>query len=149
MAMEQRRPKGPIAFGPAGRTAAENTRRLRNGRGLSIYQLSELLSRAGRPIAASQISKIERAERRVDVDDLMALAVALGVSPSALLLPADAQQGDVVEVAAGVKALASEAWDWADGREPLHLPGDDRERHAATLSFKLLGRPYWLAGGGR
>lgn len=76
-----------------GKTVAANVRRLREARGLSTYDLSRALAEAGRPIAPSAIAKVERAERRVDVGDLMALAVVLGVSPVTLLLPANARGG--------------------------------------------------------
>src|SRR3954454_23683106 len=55
---------------------------------MSLTQLSEAMTDiAGRPILASGLGKIESGERRVDVDDLVALAVALDVSPVRLLLP--------------------------------------------------------------
>jgi transcriptional regulator with XRE-family HTH domain len=52
--------------------------------------LSERLAAHGRPMAVTAISRTEYRQRRVDVDDLIALAAALGVSPTALLLPARA-----------------------------------------------------------
>jgi hypothetical protein len=47
--------------------------------------LSSYLEALGRPILPSGISKIEQSTRRVDVDDLVAFADALGTVPSALL----------------------------------------------------------------
>jgi len=41
----------------------------------------------GRPLGHSAVDQIEKGTRRVDVDDLMALAAALGVSPITLLMP--------------------------------------------------------------
>jgi hypothetical protein len=46
------------------------------------------MAAAGRPILPSGLSKIEQGQRAVDVDDLVALAIALQVNPNALLLPA-------------------------------------------------------------
>jgi transcriptional regulator with XRE-family HTH domain len=52
---------------------------------LSLQDLSERLTKVGRPILPSGISKIEQGDRRVDVDDLVALADALGTVPGAIL----------------------------------------------------------------
>ena len=59
-------------------------------------------------------------ERRVDADDLVALAIALGVSPLALLL--STESGQVLE--GGETYPAQQIWDWATGRQPLS-PTDD------------------------
>ena len=48
-------------------------------------ELDAALATVGRPIIQSGISKIENGSRRVDVDDLVALALALGTTPHALL----------------------------------------------------------------
>jgi Helix-turn-helix domain len=52
---------------------------------LSLHQLSDRLAAVGRPILPSGLSKIEQGTRRVVVDDLVALADALGTVPGALL----------------------------------------------------------------
>ena len=46
---------------------------------------SRSLAALGRPILPSGLSKIEQGARRVDVDDLVVLADALGTVPSGLL----------------------------------------------------------------
>jgi hypothetical protein len=56
---------------------------------MTFVELSERLSAAGRPIPVLGLRRIERGERRVDVDDLVALAVVFGVSPERLLRPFD------------------------------------------------------------
>jgi transcriptional regulator with XRE-family HTH domain len=68
-----------------GAKVAENVANLREQRGLTLDQLSARLREMGRPIIASGISKIEQGERRVDADDLVALARALEVMPVELL----------------------------------------------------------------
>jgi transcriptional regulator with XRE-family HTH domain len=67
---------------------AANLQRLRKVRGLTIYSLSEALATVDRPITPSGIAKIERLERHVTVDDLVALSVTLNVAPQRLLEPA-------------------------------------------------------------
>ena len=93
-----------------------NVARLRGG--MQYKQLSEKLAALGRPIPTLGLRRIEDGERRVDVDDLMALAVALNVNPAALLLPAE-DRGVSVE-ATGVGSTGfSELWRWADGISAL------------------------------
>lgn len=71
--------------GPVGRQVAANVKTLR-GR-IPVRELSARLEQLGRPILPSGITKIEQGARRVDVDDLAALAEAFDVSPYRLLLP--------------------------------------------------------------
>jgi transcriptional regulator with XRE-family HTH domain len=78
------------APGPAGRNLIANVERLRQERGLSLNRLSAELERAGRPIPPLGLSRIARAERRVDVDEFLALAEVLGTTPGELLAPPDA-----------------------------------------------------------
>lgn len=131
---------------PTGRQVAENVRRIRESRGWSTYDLSRLLSDAGRPIAASAIAKVERAERRVDVGDLTALAAVLRVSPSALLLPLNDAPQTGVAITGGGTVAGDTAWDWADGRRPLHIVGSDVG--TALLEYELYGRPPHRRGQG-
>jgi transcriptional regulator with XRE-family HTH domain len=72
-------------IGPVGRQLGLNVRRLRKAHEMSLRDLSDKLGQYGRPILASGLLKVERAERRVDVDDLAALAATLEV-PAARLL---------------------------------------------------------------
>jgi transcriptional regulator with XRE-family HTH domain len=83
-----------IELGDTGRTVARQIRRIRERNGLSLQELSDRLTRLGRPILPSGLSKIERGDRRVDVDDLDMLAAALGTIPNDLLLdPLPAPEG--------------------------------------------------------
>lgn len=66
---------------------AANVRTLRRGQQLDLADLSARLDKLGHPISLSGLSKLETGARRVDVDDLVSLAVALGVTPSDLLTP--------------------------------------------------------------
>lgn len=133
----QPRPKTQISD-PTGKTVADNVRRIRDEvRGWSTYELSRKLSEAGRPIAASALAKVERGERRVDVGDLMALAVALEVNPAALLFPPTIN-GDV-ELTGGGRIAAAIVWEWAEGERPLKLPPNDDG--AAHNAFQADARP--------
>lgn len=129
---------------------AANLLRLRTVLGLSTVRLSALLAESGQPIPATGITRIEKGQRRVDTDDLMALASILGVNPSALLLP-DTAKGSVELTGVGT-VEAKTAWQWADGMRPLCIPeGDDG---TARVDFQRKARPpglrrYGLHGPGR
>ena len=97
---------------------SRNVRDLRDQRRHTVRSLSALLSELGRPILPSGITKIEDGSRRVDVGDLVALAIALGVNPSRLLLPAD-YRGDEIALTPSVRAAPDLAWLWARGEAPL------------------------------
>lgn len=131
--MEADRRHRPGNLGPTGLMVASNLARIREGQGISTTQLAARLKEAGRPIAATSITKIEKGTRRVDADDLVALAVVLGVTPLTLLLPPVADQSPVEITAAGT-LTARRAWRWADGVAPL---GDDDD----PAEFHIRSRP--------
>lgn len=84
--------KRSIQLGPTGRAVAANLKRLRQSRGMTLRQLSAELASRGRALSIDALNQIEngadedqRRFRRVDVDDLTALAAAFAV-PAATLL---------------------------------------------------------------
>jgi transcriptional regulator with XRE-family HTH domain len=76
---------GPL--GPAGHNVRRNVRRLREERRWSYRDVEERLARAGRVIPAVALSAVDAGQRHVDVDDLVALAVAFDVEVADLLRP--------------------------------------------------------------
>jgi transcriptional regulator with XRE-family HTH domain len=72
-------------IGPAGRLVADNIRKLRGH--MSLRELESRLRESGRPILASGLFKIEHNTRRIDIDDLAALAGVFGVTPGQLFDP--------------------------------------------------------------
>ncbi|MFF7158134.1 helix-turn-helix domain-containing protein [Streptomyces sp. NPDC008139] len=96
---------------------SENLKRLRKARGLTTTALAAALAddEIEHPIPASGITRIEKGDRRVDVDDLVALAVALNVSPLTLLLP-DSIGEELVHLSRGYAVPARIAWSWAEGQ---------------------------------
>ncbi|WP_051748610.1 helix-turn-helix domain-containing protein [[Kitasatospora] papulosa] len=139
---EQQYGRRAVETGPTGQTVAENLSRLRKARGFSTRQLAAALERSGRNISASGISRMEKAERHVNADELAAFAVIFGVSPSALLLPLT-REGTVSVTGAG-EVPASTAWEWVDGERPLVIPHGDKGQ--AQLEYRLWGRPPHLEG---
>ncbi|WP_157865019.1 helix-turn-helix domain-containing protein [Streptomyces prasinopilosus] len=118
---------------------AANIKRIRKARGLSVYTLSDRLRDAGRTVAPSAISKVERCERQVHVDELVVFAAALDVSPSALLLPPTDNPSEKVEITGAGPIPADQAWDWMDGRRRLDQPSPDPS--SAALLYLLHSRP--------
>ncbi|WP_159327209.1 helix-turn-helix domain-containing protein [Streptomyces tendae] len=74
-----------LEMGPAGIRTAHTIEILRTERGLAQRQLADRITDLGRPMSNTMLSRIERAQRRCDVDDLVAIAEALLVSPLVLL----------------------------------------------------------------
>ncbi|MFE5199996.1 helix-turn-helix domain-containing protein [Streptomyces sp. NPDC056601] len=140
MTDQERRPRPAAQYGPTARMVAGNVRRLRELRGKTIYELAADLKNLGRAIAPSAVAKIERGERQVTVDDLVALAIALGVSPSALMLPQVDDPKVRVEVTGAGAIPADIAWDWMDGQRAMYAPFA-QDQTAAMLDYLLVSRP--------
>ncbi|OLZ67853.1 transcriptional regulator [Streptomyces sp. IMTB 2501] len=77
----------PVEIGPAGLHTARAIEHLRLVRRLTQHQLAAHCTALGRPMTNTALSRTERAHRRCDIDDLVAIATALGVPPTTLLLP--------------------------------------------------------------
>jgi len=88
-------------IGQTGRIVAENIRRLRQANGYTTARLAEKAREHGAHMAPTTITKIEKCTRRLTVDELTAIAEALGEPPSRLLLPYnDNPVGTIAEYAA-------------------------------------------------
>ncbi|MET7781525.1 helix-turn-helix transcriptional regulator [Streptomyces mirabilis] len=104
-----------VATGPTAERVAQNIRRIRRARNLDQKEVSALLKAIGRSMLPTVLSKIERGERRIDVDDLVAIALVLNVSPAALLLPPES--GDRrVKLTDSHEIPSRTAWQWAEGQ---------------------------------
>ncbi|WP_434593187.1 helix-turn-helix domain-containing protein [Streptomyces sp. A5-4] len=79
-------PETPLGIGPAGVLTARAITRARTTRGFAQRQLAERVTALGRPMTITMLSRIECRQRRCDIDDLVAIAAALGLSPLALLV---------------------------------------------------------------
>lgn len=76
-----------IIVGSVGDQVRANLLRLRTVRRLSTRALADSCKRHGRYIPPTGITRIEKGERRVDVDDLLVLAQALQVPYAQLIEP--------------------------------------------------------------
>lgn len=104
--------------GPAASQVAQNIERVRKARQMKQKDVSDRLREAGRPMLATVVSKVERGERRIDVDDLVAFGRALRVPPLLLLYPLG--EAEDVEVLKGqcVPTWAAIQWFIGEGRFP-------------------------------
>lgn len=115
------------SLGETGATVARNIRRIRKSRGLPYTEFSEQLTRLGREIPTWGLRKIESGGRRVDTDDLVAIAIVLRVSPPTLLMPClnvDGVEietgGDLVPITGWhVPISARPVWDWITAERPF------------------------------
>jgi len=136
--------------GPTAQRVAANIRRIRRGRDLAAVKLSERLEGIGYPIADTGITKTEQGTRRVDVDDLVPLALALGVTPNVLLLPEVSylDSPETYQLTPAVSGNAERLWQWAQGERPLPLPLPDLPSPLdpdRALDFTVRSRPYLTA----
>lgn len=76
-----------IENGSASATVAENITRLRKAHGMSYVDLSNGANLQGRHLSPLAVRRMEEQERRIDVDDLQAIAIALGVTPGDMMRP--------------------------------------------------------------
>lgn len=130
--------KNPL--GPTGRAVADNVRRLRGE--MSIAELARRLDQAGRRIPVLGLSQVERGERRVDADDLVALAQVLGVSPATLLMPEAREASEAVSLAGSEgEVSARAAWDWLTAEWPLSA--EDAPEGKALFAFRQASVPGW------
>lgn len=74
-----------MGYGPTGEAVARNVEHCRKALNLTYAELSRRLAEFGCPISPLGLTRIRDLRRRVDVDDLAALASVLGVSTNLLL----------------------------------------------------------------
>ncbi|MFF6980647.1 helix-turn-helix domain-containing protein [Streptomyces sp. NPDC008343] len=104
-------------------------------------ELARAVSALGVPMSASTITKIEKRKRRVTVDELVALAAVLGVSPVTLMLPA-ADSGQGVRLAPRLLAHSwSLTWMWMHGDTQLAVDGTE-ESEIGRFQWVAMNRPY-------
>jgi transcriptional regulator with XRE-family HTH domain len=137
-------------LGPPSKRVAANLRSIRRERDVTTAALSQRLAAIGHPIADTGITKTEKGDRRVDADDLVAIALALGVTPNTLLMPEvwflDAPE--TYQLTPAVSGNVEQLWQWAQGESPLRLPVPDLpsplDGHGA-MDFVIRSRPYLAA----
>ncbi|ORB84679.1 hypothetical protein B1987_13740 [Mycobacterium kansasii] len=127
------------SLGTTGATVAKNIRGIRRKKGLAFTELATRLEGLGREIPTWGLRKIESGGRRVDADDLVALALALGVSPISLLMPMSESAQEPVEVT-GVQGEveARRVWRWLQAAAQL-----TDAKYDEFLTFVARALPPW------
>lgn len=120
------KPKRANEAGPTGERVAANLTAIRIDRGMSQAELAERVVEIGRPMSGPVVSKTEKLDRRMDVDDLIAFAAALNTTPNRLLLAASADRAEDIDLTPGVRVTAYAAWQWATGEIALNFYTDPR-----------------------
>jgi len=132
-------------YGPTAKTVAENIMLLRERQQLTYTRVSERLDKLGWPLTPAAIRRVENCERRITVDDLMAFALALDVSPATLLQPGVDIVGreDPVRIT-GIDPLdgpettsATDVWEWLTAQKFVLTTLD-------LLSFGSQAWPRWV-----
>lgn len=141
MTAEEPKKKNPI--GSTGKTVAVNVKRLREDQRLAFTDLAAILDKIGKPIPTLGLRHIEADKRRVDSDDLVALSVALGVSPVTLLMPWTADPDDLVDITGYDHPVpAYTLWRWLIGAMPVEHEASDEALMARF--FQRKARPGWV-----
>lgn len=114
------------------KTVGEQVRRHRERKGWTQARLSDELAALGEPMDRVVLTRIEKGTRGVTVDEVLLLALALGVSPAHLMMP---RATAPVKLAAEFPAVAGwEALMWLRGASPL-LQADGAVEDEEQLRF--------------
>lgn len=118
---------------------AARVREVRLDRGLTQAGLTERLKRLGLDLHPTAITKIEKGDRSVGLDEFLLLAAALNVPPPMLLLPLGTE--DRVAITKLSHIHPHLALDWIAGRAPLSTTDrkaiNIREWHEAAEPIRL------------
>jgi hypothetical protein len=98
--------KNPL--GPIGERLRQRVKELRGRR--TYKELSDRLEELGRPIPPLGLSRLEAGERRVDVDDLVALSLAFEAHVLALILPVSGEDDEQIQITDKVQMSKLTAW---------------------------------------
>jgi transcriptional regulator with XRE-family HTH domain len=91
-------------------------REVRRLKGWTQQDLAEALARLGLNISAFAITRIETGNRGVSLDQAIAMAAVLGVSPLHMIVPLD---DDGVQLAPQLSVTTADARAWLRGQRPL------------------------------
>lgn len=108
-----------------------NVRRLREAAGFSQTELAARVTATGHNFGDMAVWGIENGKRRINVDDLFALGLVLGVSPTSLLSP-NAGPGVLFVVA-------------FEGCDSVDVTADEYDFVDGWVRFQMQGRLVYLA----
>lgn len=111
-------------------------RELRDQRGLTLKELAAKCEAIGAAhLTADVLQKTETHRRHVSLNDVIAVAYALNVSPLAIFMPTENVE---VKITWDVNAQAQKVLSWWLGHQPRPEvePADDGARLAALVEFR-------------
>lgn len=126
--------------GSTGKTVSENIRRIRESKNMPYAELSRRLEALECPIPELGLRNIERGQRKVDTDELVALAIVLKTTPAFLLMHDTKNMEDLVELPGHDPLPAIRVWDWITGAEPI--PGGAKDK-TEFFQATLQSQPAW------
>ncbi|MGW3365966.1 hypothetical protein ACWDOR_23835 [Streptosporangium canum] len=106
-----------------GEVLRRNIKHIRESQRITFVELADRLASIGRPIPVLGLRRIERGERRIDVDDLLAIAYALGAAPVDLLIPGNEKDTTPYSITPGLPSTVGTARRWIRG-EAGSSPGE-------------------------
>jgi transcriptional regulator with XRE-family HTH domain len=132
--------------GTASQVLAANIKRVREDMRLSYAGLARRLTTIGHPIPELGLRRIEKGERRVDVDDLLALCLVLEITPVDLLVPKDEAAGQWYQVTPKATAITENVREWIRGEDVLFYRTDPDQDEAETPfePSDLLNPTKWM-----
>jgi transcriptional regulator with XRE-family HTH domain len=108
---------------------AERVAAIRRYKGLTQGQLAEAMQELGVPWQRIIVAKIEGGRRDfLTVEELLALCIALEISPTDLLVPRELKDGDSYRVTPNSTSLAANVREWVRGSDPLFYNFDQEEQ---------------------
>jgi transcriptional regulator with XRE-family HTH domain len=112
-----------------------NVRRIRDQRGWTLAELAGRLSELGITIHVSGLSNVESGRRRITVEEMLAIAFALDVSPAALVLG----EGEPLVVAPGVQLQGMASIQrWFAGLGPLETHWSEDGDKKVTVDGRVI-----------
>lgn len=101
---------------------ASTMRDVRGRRGWTQEQLEEVLVALGHPLDRTVIARIESGERKISLDDALAISAALAVAPVHMFTPR--ASGEKVALGASLRAPAGKVRRWVRGEQPISEADD-------------------------
>lgn len=106
---------------------------------MTVRDLSARLGQSGLRLSASSVSEVENAGRKVSVDELLIIAIALNTSIIDLIMPAD--DDGPLPIASGIPPLSTEELYWwlrGDHPWPEDVSREEFARAAGDLHKAML-----------
>ncbi len=126
-----------LELGAAGHVLMYRLRYQQRSRRKSLAELSKTMSDLGHPLSPQRIGQVMNGVRRLATDDLTALATALGVPASSLVL--DRSPGADTALGSEVRAASSSDLDARIAQATLERDGSETQLYQALSGHEAYG----------